>query len=512
MKTPQFGSARTLLLGALSCAAVVIVVSVALMSTSGDGPSSSDPSESGGLGLPPGPGHRSKVAKPKTTGEEDDGSDDDHELVVPIPGELPDGSRDPNGPTYVVDEKSLRAVFALRHWEELRRQIDELQRDGKVVPEDVVKSLMEMLAKEDLRIDAVLVLGGVKDDATGRALAQLALSPDATVESRQAALDALAHSGQKAALPFLQQLVSSPTADEKFVRRAAFAIAAVGGDEATKTLLDLLFQHQDIGDDLHGAIVSALGKAPDSDAGMAAVMRGARDKGDKAMFQSVVVAAQMKGATIGPEFKAELQRMVESPESFTAFPNEEDRQIMQATVLPAAAAAGLVAPVLSIASTSGPMRDVALEALVNARGDAAAKLIADALTKSTDETVRWKLAKALGQTASFKATSTLVALLDDPSVNVRNMAAQSLGQIRDASAVPAMLAHLEKAAPDYPYAHALVESLGQIGANAALPALTKLAASEEEFWRQQLGPFVRNAIARIKTDNPDSMLLDDNKK
>jgi HEAT repeat protein len=180
-------------------------------------------------------------------------------------------------------------------------------------------------------------------------------------------------------------------------------------------------------------------------------------------------------------------------------------------VLPAAAAAGIVAPVLRIASTSGPLRDLALEALVNARGDAAAKLISDALKLATDETVRWKLTKALGQTASFKATPMLVSLLDDGTANVRNVAAQGLGQIRDPSAVPSMIAHLEKAAPDYQFALPLAVSLGQIGANAALPALEKLAASEEEFWRQQMRPFVRTAITRIKTDNPDSMVLDDTK-
>ena len=210
MKPSLLGSARTLLLGALAFAAVVIVVSVAWMSTGGGGSSSSESSENGGLGLPPGgPGHRSKTAKPKSPEDEAEDEGPDDGVEVRIPGE----SRTPEGPEYVVDEKSIRAVFAIHHWEELRRQIDELQRAGKTVPEDVVKALMEMFAKDDLRLDAVLVLGGVTDDATGRALAQLALSPDAPAESRQAALDALAKSGQKAALPFLQQLVTSPGAD-----------------------------------------------------------------------------------------------------------------------------------------------------------------------------------------------------------------------------------------------------------------------------------------------------------
>jgi HEAT repeat protein len=222
----------------------------------------------------------------------------------------------------------------------------------------------------------------------------------------------------------------------------------------------------------------------------------------------VVVAAQMQQDRVGAEVKEELKRMVEDPAMFSAFATEEERLQMAGTVLPAAAAVGHVAPVVRIATTPGPLRDTALESLARARGDAAAKQIADALKQATDETVRWKLTKALGNTASFAATPTLVSLLGDSDANVRNVAAQGLGQIRDPSAVPSILKHLEKAAPDYDFAHHLVESLGLIGANSALPALQKLAASEEEFWKKQLGFFIRNAIARIKTENPDSMLLD----
>jgi len=500
---PSLGSARTLLLAALAFAAAVIVVSVALMTTRSD----DEPSpESGGTSpLVPGGRHKTKTKIDDET-ETTDPSDPDPGGIVQIPS----GSRDPSGDNYVVDGDSVRAVFKIRHWEELRRQIDELQRAGKTVPPDVVKSLIDLLSQVDQRLDVVLVLGGVKDDETGRKLGELAVATTADPEVRKAALDALAKSGQKAALPMLQQLVDAPDADEQYVRHALFALGAIGGADAGHTLLQQLERHQ--GDDLRDAVMSALGTAGDVDAGMATELRSARDKGDKGKLQTIIVAAQMQGAKAGPEVKAELTRMVESPDTLTGFATEDERLQIVGTALPAAAAAGIVAPVVRLASGGGVLRDVALEALINARGASAAKQIIEALSRASDDVVRWKLTKALGQTADFAATATLVSLLDDPSVNVRDVAAQGLGSIHDGSAVPAMLKHLEKAAPEYTYARNLVESLGLIGANAALPMLQKLAASTDPFWRDQLAPFVKLAINRIKTDNPDSMIEYDGKK
>jgi HEAT repeat protein len=417
---------------------------------------------------------------------------------------VPPEGRKPDGEEFFVTDDTLRAEFKARHWEEVRRMIDVLQADNKPVPDDVVRALIAMLAKDDLALDAVLALGGVKDDGTGRALAELASSGDASAETRQAALDALAKNGSKAALPFVQQLVVTEGLDPAIARHAYLALAGIGGREATETLLAELNKHLD--DDLSGVILTALGKARDSDEPLAAAVRAGREKADKASLQAVLRAAQILGQGAGPELKAELLRTVESPEALAGFTDEVERQIVQATAMPPAVAAGILEPVLRHATTAGPLRDVALNALREARGDAAAKQIAAALARSTDETVRRELTAALGETGSTAATPTLVALLDDASADVRRAAARGLSQIRDPAAVKPLLAHLPKSPPDADFARNIVTALGTIGANESLAALEKLAASEEAFWRD-LRPFVQNAVVRIKTGNPESLLL-----
>jgi HEAT repeat protein len=361
-----------------------------------------------------------------------------------------------------------------------------------------------MLAKDDLSIDAMLALGGVKDDATGRALAELAASNDATPETRQAALDALAKNGSKAALPFVQQLVVTEGLDPAIARHAYLALAGIGGREATATLLAELHKHLD--GDLRGVILTALGKSRDSDEPLAAAVRAGREAADKPGLQAVFLAAQMLGQGAGPELKAELLRTVESADSLAGFTDEIDRQLVQGTAMPAAVAAGIVEPVLRHATTAGPLRAIALNALREARGDVAAKQIAAALARTSDESVRRELTAALGETASSAATATLVALLDDPSADVRRAAARGLSQVRDAAAVKPLLARLPKSPPDADFARNIVTALGTIGANESLSALEKLAESEEAFWRD-LRPFVQNAIVRIKTGNPESLLL-----
>jgi HEAT repeat protein len=513
MRKLSLGSTRTLLLAALALAAAVVVGSFALVALRGDSSdeSSDRPDGEGDDEAPLGRGtaglghhdpKKTRTKSGKDASEDGEGTDPGGEEWVPR-GQ-PKDSRTPEGDVFVVTADTLRAEFAVRHWEEVRRMIDELQAKGEAVPADVVKQLVDMLAKDDLRLDAVLALGGVKDDAAGRALAELAGSHDADLATRQAALDALAKSGQKSVLPMLQALVASEGLDEGVARHAMLAIAGVGGPDATKTLLAQLEIHR--GDDLQSVIVTALGKTHDSDAAMAETLRGAAEKADKDKMQAVLVAAQMQADAVGPELKAELQRIVESPASLSAFTDDVERQLVQGTAMPAAVAAGVIEPVLRAATTSGPLRDIALNALRQARGDAAAKQIATALAQASDDTQRRDLTAALGETGSFTATPTLVALLDDASANIRNAAARGLGQIRDPAAVKPILAHLAKAAPDHDFANALVVSLGTIGANEALPALEKLAANEEDFWRQ-LRPFVQNAIVRITTGNPESLRL-----
>jgi len=508
------GSTRTLLLAALALAAAVVVGSFALMATrtdNSDDPDNVPDGASGGGALPglPGRGHRDSKKPPPEGPDGGDEGDPDPDGTEWHPEGEAKGSRDPSGPEYVVTPDTLRAEFAARHWEEVRRMIEELQAKHEPVPSDVLKALIDMLAKDDLRLDAVLALGGVKDDIAGRALAELAASNDADVATRQAALDALAKSGQKSVLPMLQALIATEGLDEGVARHALFAIAGVGGPDATKTLLAELKRHG--ADDLQNAVVNALGKTSGADGAMAETLRDAAAKGDKELLQCVLVAAHLQADAAGPDLKAELQRIVESDSSLQAFTDDVERQLVRGSAMPAAVAAGIVEPVLRLATTSGPLRDMAANALRQARGDAAAKLIVAALARTTDETQRRELATALGETGSTAATATLVSLLDDDSANVRRAAARGLGQIRDAAAVKPILAHLDKAPPDNDFANALVVALGTIGANEALPALEKLAKSEDAFWRGH-NTFIRNAIVRINTGNPESEMLGSNNR
>jgi HEAT repeat protein len=494
------GTARTLLLVALALAAAVMVGSVVLMSTGSD--SGAPDVSSGETPLGSGRGLRhERSAKEDDETEEPDSAGDEVEADLPRAAGVRENSRDPEGEVVVLTDADLRLALKARHWEETRRLIDALQAEGKTIPPDVVEDLMAMLAKDDLRLDAVLALGNVTDDATSRALAELAGS-GASLATRQAALDALAKSPHPAALPLLQAMVSAEGADPEVLRHAVFAIAAVGGPDAGRTLIDLLATHDATNDDLRGVISTALGKAKGVDAGLAQIAREAREKGDPDRMIFALSAALMQGQNVGPELKAELRRIVESDQSLGAFESELDRQRMQAAALPAAAASGLLEPVLRLAATSGPLRDVALNALRSARGDSAAKQIAAALARTNDEKERRELASALGATGSFAATRALVELLDDPNAGIRQVAALGLSEIRDPAAVKPILEHLPKAPPDTTFGHNLIVALGTIGANESLPTLEKLAASEEAFWKT-LKQWTRQAITRIRNQDPE---------
>jgi len=500
------GSARTLLLAALALAAAVMVGSIALVAFKDDGKGSTSGGDAGSpLGRGPGGGHRGAGASgghASGTRSEDDEDDDDKTVPEYV-------SRVPDGPDLTWTPEDLRAAMTVKHWEEVCRLIETLQAGGTTIPEDVVRQLLAMLAKDDLRGDAQQALGFVNDEATGRLLTDLAASRDASIETRQAALDALRRSGVKSALPGLQALIAAPDTPPEVARHAYLAIGAIESPEATRSLLSELTSRPG-DDDLRGVIVTALGNTKNGDTPLAQFGRSARERGDRAGVIAVAQVAMYQGANAGPETRAELTRMVESPEtSLAAFKDDEDRLRMQGTAMPAAVAAGIIEPVLRAAQTSGPMRDIALNALRQARGDAAAKQIAAALKTNTDEAQRRELTVALGETASKVATPTLVSLLDDESSNIRHAAARGLSQIRDPAAVKPLLSHLDKASPDSAFGRNLVEALGTIGVNDALPALKKLEESEEDFW-VQLRPWIRLAINRITTGNPESQRLDSN--
>jgi HEAT repeat protein len=78
--------------------------------------------------------------------------------------------------------------------------------------------------------------------------------------------------------------------------------------------------------------------------------------------------------------------------------------------------------------------------------------------------------------------------------------------VRDPAAVKPMLAALEGSGDDHMFAQNLVKALGTTGANEALPLLRKLVASSEQKWLN-LRPWVSNAIVRIETGNPESLIV-----
>ena len=125
MRTTVPGSARTVLLAALALAAAAMVTAIAVMATRSD--STVDPAARPDEATTPlgsgraDPAGRRRPIDPGEEGETDDG--DEWE-----PRGQPGGSRDPEGPVFVVTADTLRAEFAVRHWEEVRRMIDVLPR------------------------------------------------------------------------------------------------------------------------------------------------------------------------------------------------------------------------------------------------------------------------------------------------------------------------------------------------------------------------------------------------
>lgn len=500
------GAARPLLLAVLGLSVATLGGGLYYLATS-DAGHETDPDEGdeefdvedGGGDLPPsgaGDPDRRRRGTPRTgeNGEEVDGE-----------GDLFFGDRDPEGDVFVVDDASLRGVLAARHFEEIRRQIDVLQREGKVVPADVVQTLLDLLETDALRIDAMLALGQLTDDASGRLLAELAADAGTPEVVRIAALEALSKSGQAAGLTHVRQLVEAATEDNRLTRQALFAMAAMGGRDGVAPLLSFLAAHSD--DPLTDAAVTALAKAKGADAVLAQEVRAARDGADAARLQLLLRVGNQTGAKAGDEFRAEVKRLVESPDALAAISeSEETRTEVFATAIAVAASMGgdaLDAVIRVARDQTGTFRGVALHALRQARGDAAAAGIASLLAPTLDERARRDVIVALGTTESRKATPHLHAALDDPDANVRHAAATGLGQVRDPASVPVILERLEGAKGDFTLAMQYVNALGTIGDKQALPQLEGLLGRDDTFWKS-VEPYVRRAITRIDTGNPQA--------
>jgi HEAT repeat protein len=497
------GSTRFLLIAVLAAAAVLLAASVAVLMQS-DAPVDDEGSDDGQVRLFP-TGESDERSRDHVRSGEGGGDDED----MYDQWEVNDGTRLPHGDVFTVTPDTLRGVLEDRHWEEIRRQIGVLQRDGGEVPQDVVLALIALFDGSDTRIDAVLALGDVRSDSAGKALAEHAANLSQPLEVRAAALDALAKNGSQAALTIVQTIASDPGIDPKLLRHACPALAKIGGQDAARTLVDLLTTHQDTR--LEGMLVQALGTAHGGGEVLAQTMRQARDGGDGDMALLVVRVARLHGADADVALRAEVRRLVEDPTSLE-FAGDDDAQLrLRGSALTAASAIGgdLLDPVIRIVlDDSAGLGNVALHCLRKARGDEAAKKFAPLLdTRTTDARFQREVVVILGETRSFEATDDLVRMMDAEDLNTRHAAAHGLALVRDPAATKALLQRLDSADDDFTMRKNVIEALGTVLANEALPKLRELRETDDEQWAQ-LVPWVRRAIARIESGNPDTTRLE----
>lgn len=509
------GAARPLLLVVLGLSVAVAAGSLWYLAVSGGGPGSEEEADDGGGDeaddgsgdgrVPLGTGPRGGTRRPRTGGDADD-PDTDSNLR-----EWVDDDHLPAGDVFTVDDESLRKAFAAKHWEEVRRQIDILQDEKKPLPADVVEALLKMLRSDETRIDAILVLGGVKDDATGLLLARLATEPGADAGSRAAALEALAKSGQAAGLSLVRTIVESPATaegEDRVLRHALKALGAMGGD-GIDVLLRALDSHR--GGDLEDAIVTALAKARGADGLLATRMRSAKDAADGAGIETILRVLSQTGRDGGPESRAEVTRIIENP-AFLESDQETQDRIFQSALSVGASMGGEAyeAVVRTALDSDGTRRSMAMYALRQGRGDVSAQHLVSQITPArwaaADAATRWNIVNALGATESPKVTELLLRALDDEEASVRDAAAAALGQVRDPASVAPMLTKLEKSLDNYNLSRTLVNAIGRTCSKTAEKRLAALL--EREFpQREDLAPFIRVALYRIETGNPDATLL-----
>ena len=130
---------------------------------------------------------------------------------------------------------------------------------------------------------------------------------------------------------------------------------------------------------------------------------------------------------------------------------------------------GAVAPLLASLEGDRPIPpDVIVEAIAEIRTCPVAVLRQGLRSRSVP--IRAVSVELLGRFQALGASSDVIRLLsDDPSIEVRTRAAQSLGRMGSPRAVPALLACLRDGPPAmHPQ---VVWALGEIGSPAAVPAL-----------------------------------------
>lgn len=144
-----------------------------------------------------------------------------------------------------------------------------------------------------------------------------------------------------------------------------------------------------------------------------------------------------------------------------------------------AADEGLPALMATLKGREPRLRRYAAIALGECRKDDAVPVLIEAMRTDPDEFTRTAAAWALGEIKDPSAIDALLTALADREVpaEVRGQAAEALACARDARVVPALIAALADSEPEVRFFSAF--ALGQSADAAALPALEHVAASDD---------------------------------
>lgn len=140
---------------------------------------------------------------------------------------------------------------------------------------------------------------------------------------------------------------------------------------------------------------------------------------------------------------------------------------------------GALAPLLgALVDPDAALRAEAARALGSLASPEASPSLVRALRQDADERTREAAAWALGLIGDDDVIEPLLEALGDTSEvpAVRGQAAESLSSQHNARAIPSLIAMLADPSPEVRYWCAF--ALGELGARAALPALERLAATD----------------------------------
>ncbi|MDX1967662.1 MAG: HEAT repeat domain-containing protein [Planctomycetaceae bacterium] len=302
-----------------------------------------------------------------------------------------------------------------------------------------------------VRSHAVESLGLIGDPKSATPLIRMLSDPDAIVRAQTAA--ALQKVGDKRAVPGLLKLLAENDLD--VCTRAAATLGELGERQAAPGLLPLLERPEP---EVRCAPADALGKIGDEMAAEPLTR----------LFHDADESVRLKAVSAFRKFRS----------------------------------ASAVTPLLLLLDDANvQIRQRAVDALGEIANPAALDRLIVTLRADSATEVRMAAAKALGQFKSAKALKSLEEALDD-DLTVRCRAISALGDIGDASSLPALLAMLKDPTPEVRY-HAS-QSLAHIGHQNSRKPLEELLGDEN--------PMVRRGAAKalIQLGDPrgDKLLED----